>query len=141
MNDEDACLAEIEKYYTKMLPFIKDYKVSKVKYNRVVKKLVRKPQEFHQIVLAFFIDLNKVHERIQGIKKAPLARTPNYWENYKIMFTSGSDGEKLPESVTITQLEKQFASLVTGFLKHNRSYYVRPQKTHLEKTQQPDSED
>ena len=139
MNEENDCSDEIEKLYFKILPFIKEYNVSKVKYNRIVKKMHLKPLEFKKIILAFFKDLDKVHERIQGIKKAPLARTPGYWENYRIMFTSPYDGEKLPELDIVVQLEKQFRTLVTGFLKHNRHYYVRTKKIDTKTSQQSDS--
>lgn len=120
-----------------MLPFIKEYNVSKVKYNRLVKRLALKPPELYGKLLAFYKDLDKVHERIQSIKKAPLARTPGYWENYKIMFTTKYEGEKLPELDLIKQLETNFRLLVNGFLKHNREYYVR-KKTNVKTPQQLD---
>lgn len=148
MKSGNALLDEIEELYIKLEPYVKEYKASTISYKRIVRKLGRHDPEFLKVILQFFKDLWALHLKIAEITEAPLARTPGYWENYKIMFGhTTNDREYLPELDKIEGRKKLFRSFVTGFVKTHRDHYKQGKKyenkapeVHVEKTQQPDSD-
>lgn len=103
----------------------KEYKFSRIRFERIYRKLGRHNVYFLEKIWVFTQDLNLIHNKIEGILKAPLARTPDFWTNYSIMFPGGTDRERLPEHDMLEQLYARFRALMGAFLSTNKVYYAR----------------
>lgn len=132
MSDENELLkekiiGEITVYFEKFYPLHKDYKFSRIRFERIFRKLKRHDLSFLKKILAFCQDLQLVQSKIDGIINAPLARQPNFWENLKVLFPEGL--ERLPEIVLIDGYKGNFRSLILAFLHHNKRHYDARKKT------------